>query len=318
MIRLLARLILLCVALIGSTLLMPRPAQANVVCALNSSGINFGSSSTAIGSVTYTCTNYNTTPAAFTLCVGIGNPSYPGTVAQPQMLNGASTLNFALYTNPAATLRWSTVNPLTTPVSIPAGIGNAVSGSFTFYGGLGTGQTPVPGAYNASFFNTVLGFNTGGSTCTVAANGGDLTAYDFTLSVQANVVNACTVSAGAKLDLGSVIGSATNITGNTSVTVNCPVGTAYYIGLLPSNGNTAGAGIMSGTGTNADHVPYQLRSLTTTGPIWGNTATSTTIGNGVSGIGNGTIRTLTIYAAVSSANFNPDAYSDLITVYVNY
>ena len=70
---------------------------------------------------------------------------------------------------------------------------------------------------------------------------------------------------------------------------------------------------------NTDSVPYQLRSAPgMTGTIWGNTATSSSVGNGVSGGGNGTAQSITVYATTPSANFTPDSYADTVTVTVNY
>jgi spore coat protein U-like protein len=75
---------------------------------------------------------------------------------------------------------------------------------------------------------------------------------------------------------------------------------------------------MSGTGANVAKVPYQLRSASAAGPVWGNTATPTSTGNGVSGTGNGAARAIPVYATVASANFPPDSYTDTVTVTVNY
>lgn len=70
--------------------------------------------------------------------------------------------------------------------------------------------------------------------------------------------------------------------------------------------------------TNTDKIPYQLNQTSATGPVWGNTATTTTAGNGVAGTGSGLAQSLTVYATASSANFTPDNYADVVTVNVNY
>jgi len=136
------------------------------------------------------------------------------------------------------------------------------------------------------------------------------------LNVQGIVSNQCTVSVSATdINLGSQPSTATNVTGQNTIIVTCPPSTAYYVGLSPSNGNTGGAGVMKGSGSNTDKVPYQLHSGSTSGPIWGNTATSTSVGNGVTGTGTGS---LTAYAVAPSANYKPDTYRDTVTVVVNY
>jgi spore coat protein U-like protein len=59
-------------------------------------------------------------------------------------------------------------------------------------------------------------------------------------------------------------------------------------------------------------------SAGSSGTIWGNTATSSSVGNGVAGTGTGADQTLTVYATASDANYAPDTYSDEVTVTVNY
>lgn len=141
--------------------------------------------------------------------------------------------------------------------------------------------------------------------------------FQVTMTVQA----ACTVTAGApsNIALGTVASTATNVAGNNTIAVNCSKSTPYYIGLAPSNANTAGAGTMAGTGANTDKIAYQLRSTAgTSGTVWGNTATATSVGNGIAGTGTGASQSHTVYVTVPSANFTPDTYTDVVTVNVNY
>ncbi len=314
------RLCLLLLLLFMGALLRPGVAHAaNVVCSTNGSpGINFGNASTGQGTIGYTCTNYTTSPVSFTLCAGIGNPSYPGSTAQPVMQGpGGSTLNFNLYTNASNTNVWTTANSVTTPVTIAAGIGTPVSGNMTFYGAIANGQTPAAGSYTAAFYNTVLGQLVGG-TCQATPSSGIVSGLDFTLPVQANVVSACTVSANPTLNLGTVNPGATNVNGTNIIQVTCPTNVSYYVGLRPSNNSTTGAGIMKGTGTNTDTIAYQLHSGSATGPIWGNTATATNVGNGVAGVGNGTAQMINVYATATNTDITPDTYTDTVTVFVNY
>ena len=148
-----------------------------------------------------------------------------------------------------------------------------------------------------------------------------------TFQVLITIQKACTVSAGpaSNINLGTVNSTATNTTGNSTISVTCSKTTPYFVGLAPSTvngGNTTGGGNMISTTastTNTDKVPYQLSS--TAGPAgtpWGNTATSTTLGNGVGGTGNGSAQSLPVYATAPSANFTPDSYADTVTVNVNF
>lgn len=144
-----------------------------------------------------------------------------------------------------------------------------------------------------------------------------------TFQVLITIQKSCTVTAGSasNISLGTVSASAINTTGNNTISVNCSKTTPYFIGLAPSNSNTLGAGVMSSvanSATNTDKVPYQLNQTSASGPIWGNTATNTTVGNGVAGTGTGAAQSLTVYATAASANFTPDSYADTVTVNVNY
>ena len=142
-----------------------------------------------------------------------------------------------------------------------------------------------------------------------------------TFTVQATVINSCEITTTSDVNLGLRSASETNITGSNSsaITVNCTNGGSYYIGLKPFNNSTTGAGVMSGTGGNLDKVPYQLRSTAgINGTIWGNTATSTTVGNGVADFGTGSNKSHTVFVTVPSADVKPDTYSDTITINVNY
>lgn len=295
----------------------PHEAKAAVVCSVVNSGLAFGTSLTGTGTVNWSCTGYNSSSTTFNLCVRLGTPSFPGTTAQPRMLNGSNRLNFNVYRNAGATTVWTASSPLVQSVTVGAGIGTTVTGAFTFYGRIPSGQTSPAGNYAASFFNTRLGFATStGTNCQTSRNGNS--GLDFTLPITATVINACTVDALADANLGSVVAGATVAPGSTTIRVLCPTGTAYNIGVLPSNGNMGGAGVMHGTGSNPDTIGYQLRRTSGTGAAWGNTATVTSVGNGVGGTGNGANQDYPVFASVPNSNVRPDDYSDTVTVTVNY
>ena len=142
-----------------------------------------------------------------------------------------------------------------------------------------------------------------------------------TFTVQATVINSCEITTTSDVNLGDYPASAKNILGSNgnAISITCTKNAPYTIGLTPSNVSTTGAGVMSGTAGNTDKVPYQLRSATgNAGTIWGNTATSTSVGNGVKETGNGGVQNKTVYVTVPSADFKPDNYSDTVTINVNY
>jgi len=161
-------------------------------------------------------------------------------------------------------------------------------------------------------------------TCAVAAPNPATATFQVLIKIN----KACSVTAGASsnVDFGTQDASATNLAANNTFSVTCSKNTPYYIGLLPSNANTAGLGSMAALNVapvtgNTDSVPYQLRSAAgAAGAIWGDTATGTSVGNGVSGTGNGAVQSRTVYATIpgTSANVTPDSYADTVTIHVNY
>lgn len=307
----------------AASAILPERAQANVTCGVTSSqSMSFGNSSTTSGTVEWLCTNYGDPSQPITLCLGMGTPSYPGTLTpfQPIMQNasGTSTIKYDYYKDASISEKWDQSNPFTIPGFVTPGNGVNVSGHFDFYASIPSGQTPASGEYSADIFNMVLGFIDDTGMC-LSRGVQDFTGVEFTFHVTTDVQAACTVDALGDANLGSVPASATGISGSTAIEVTCPTGTPYYVGLSPSNGDQQGAGALKGTGSNTDQPGYQLRSQPgETGTIWGNTATSTNIGNGVAGTGSGTSQGIAVYVTVPSANFRPDVYTDTVTINVNY
>ena len=150
-----------------------------------------------------------------------------------------------------------------------------------------------------------------------------------TFKVTMKITKTCAVTTAAPdIDLGSVAATAAAVdqTGNASFKVNCSKTTPFYIGLAPSaaNGGTNnGTGNMKGAiAANNDLVPYTLYSNAGMTTVWGNTATASAVGNGMSGTGDGMAAgkavQFTAYAKATNADFTPDTYVDTVTINVNY
>ena len=315
--------------------LPPRSVHAAVTCSASMTNVAFGNVDlvsniglTTTASLTYTCTNSPAVAQTLTVCFSIGDPH--GVFYSNRWITGPgagnNNLYFNLYQTPANALVWGTVfNASTTPpktsVSIPA---SGTTGPVTLlvYAAIGSsGQSSTTaGIYSTPYVSgdTLITFSTGSDTSCQGNNSGS-----FPFTVSATVGKSCVVSAGSasNIQIGAASGVATNSgsnSGSSNISVTCTNKASYYIGLLPSNGDTAGAGVMSGTGSNTDKVPYQLNSVSATGPVWGNTATSTAKNNGVAGTGNGAAQSIPVFATALSANFTPDSYTDTVTVTVNY
>ncbi|GER17113.1 Csu type fimbrial protein [Variovorax boronicumulans] len=143
--------------------------------------------------------------------------------------------------------------------------------------------------------------------------------------VKMTIVRSCSVTAGnaSDISLGTTVQpTATNQTGNNTISVTCSKTTPYTVGLLPSStngGTTDGTGAMSSvanSATNTDKVPYALYSNAGNSTVWGNT--TGTGANVVGGTGTGAAITHTVYAKNTNANFTPDSYADTVTVTVTY
>ncbi len=334
--------------LLGGILPM-QMAQAAVTCTASMTDVNFGSVDlvagvglSASGTLTYNCSNDSTSATYVRVCFNVGDGNEGLGFFNPRrMKSGANVLQFQIYQSGGSTI-WGSNGNATVPSPFTANFqiaGKAKTsspnvnypGSTTMEGKVLTGQGAAPaGAYQDFFSNTGghtsiswTSGNSAPSNCSGTTNG------SFPFTVKATVAKSCTVTAGAASDiqLGATSGVSftdTNLMGNNTISVTCSGGTPYYIGLRPSNNNTAGAGVMAAQNTppvtgNTDSVPYQLRSTPgMTGALWGNTATSTSMGNGVQGSGNGTAQAITVYATTPGANFTPDSYADTVTVNVNY
>ena len=320
------------------------PAQkvhAAVSCTATMTDVNFGSVDliagvglTSSGTLNYTCTNDATSVTNVRVCFNIGDGDQSLGFFNPRrMKNGADILQFQIFHTAGSIIWGSTGNgtvplPFTANFSIPkksGGVNGRVSGSTTMTGQLLSGQGAAPVGNYQDFFSaagghTSISWSSGGSApvdCTGTSSG------SFAFTVKAAVTKSCTVSAGAasNIQIGPASGvpaGSVSSSGTNSIGVTCSGGTPYYIGLSPSNSNTVGAGVMSGTGANTDKVPYQLRSVSTSGPVWGNTATASAVGNGVAGTGTGVAQSVPVFAVAPSANFTPDNYTDIVTVIVNY
>lgn len=305
-------------------LLSAAPAQAAITCTASITSLNFGTvdplanQTTATATLSYRCTNGGNGMDSARVCFSFGAP-------EPRVMSsGPHQLPFQIYKDSARTQAWGSQNAnasLNVVVSVHRD--TPVSGSVSLYGQLGSAATAVPGNYtyqtSSAHLTMTLNERSGnnndpGSCSNTLATGAPV------LQVSAVIEKRCQIAAGTvpDIDLGTVAANATNISGNGSIGILCGQNTPYTVGLLPSNGHTGGAGLMSGTGGNTDKVPYQLYQNAGYSTPWGNTATASSAGNGIAGTGTGAVQSHTVYMRAPSADYRPDSYSDTVTVNVNY
>lgn len=303
-------LVLLFTVLLAASWFGAGPARANVVCTPGNDVIDFGASLTATGTISYTCTNYSSTPVSFTLCHGIGNPSYPGTAAQPRLQHQSSgaSLAFNMYVDAAATQIWTRNNPLVRSVTIPAN-GAAVSGSFRFYGRIAAGQQVPTGAYIAYFFNTVLGFiQPGNPVCQNAVP--NFSGQDFNLTVNAARADSCELGVSSAVDFGTQSGLAKTIDGVGSVRLQCPIGRGWTLSF--DGGRHAMGSDRQMRDAAGDTLVYRLYSDTArTSPI--------AIAGTITGTGTAAVQTMPIYGRVTLERQPPvGSYADTVIVVLKF
>ena len=297
----------------------------NIDCSATMTNVSFGnvnplsSQTDANATLNYTCTNASLlSTRSATVCFSIGDGAQGAGNSNPRLMqDGAGDdLFFQLWQNAAHTTVWgSSFFGVNTPVMINVTLArnSSTSGSATMYGRVVAGQTTaVPGSYQDAFTgnHTALTINeTGGTTPPGTCSTSILHQFPFT--VTATVTSQCAVSAST-LDFGSVGLLLANTDGTSSVTVQCASGVAYQVGLDNGQHATGATRRMQGPG---GLVTYELYRNSTRTQRWGSTLNTDT----VTGSGNGSNQTLTVYGRVPNQT-TPSAgtYNDTITVTVTY
>lgn len=301
-------------------------------------GTNANNANTT-GTLSYSCTNTGDTAGFVSVCLAADGGEYDNNAVDRRYMerprngifdfNRRRRLNFTMKLSGGQT--WGTRSGAGSEYSsgqLAIGANSTITGSEVINFSMnGDNNNATQGVYTNNFGNgnhTALTFLTSTTSPAPNCNAGGVAQQSirFPFIVQAAIEPSCTITATSDVNLGPRSASETNITGSNSsaITVNCTNGGSYYIGLKPSNNNINGAGVMSGLTTgNTDKVPYQLRSTAgINGTIWGNTATSTTVGNGVADFGTGSNKSHTVFVTVPSVDVRPDNYSDTVTINVNY
>lgn len=259
--------------------------------------------------------------AGINLCFNIGASNVSGQIATRNMsLSGtpARTLNYQLYQDAGYSKIWgSQYQSGTTFPMIQLNLLNLtpVTGTLTVFARITTPQTAaVPGAYQDSYTTATAFVTLNPGLLFPPTTCGDTVAARLPFTVSATVTKQCSISSATNINFAQVTANQRNATASNTVGVACTNNTPYTIGLQPSNGNTAGSGVMSGTGSNPDKIPYQLSSTPgPSGTVWGNTSL-----NNVPGTGTGSTAAYSVYATVPSANYTPDNYADTVTIAVTY
>jgi len=140
-----------------------------------------------------------------------------------------------------------------------------------------------------------------------------------TFLVQITLTSSCSISAST-LNFGSAVGLLTSaVNGSTTVAVTCSNSTPYNVGLDAGTvtGSTVAARLMAGTtaGNTGTTMSFELYQDSGRSTVWGNTVGTNT----VSGTGNGSAQSITVYGQVPTQTTpKPDTYQTTITATVTY
>lgn len=307
------------------------PSLVNIGDKITLANINNATITTRLD---YTCTNGGFRDGYVSVCLAVGDGDYIPISTNPRYMRNKSDTNSSLaFAMTINNKPWGARNggseyntgPLIMPRR-PGLIGtesNIIGSVLIDISLLANNALATPGTYINNFngIHTALTYKAdedlNSSNCATE----NQNSIQFPFTVQATVIPSCSVTSASDVNLDPSSANDKNILGKNSSAINvtCIKGTPYTIGLMPSNERVDGAGVMSGTGGNTDKIAYQLRSTTgIAGQIWGNTATATTLGNGVLGKINGVNQSYPVYVTVPSADFKPDDYSDTVSIQLNY
>lgn len=141
-----------------------------------------------------------------------------------------------------------------------------------------------------------------------------------TLSVTANVVDACTVSSGSSLlAFGTFTPGGAALNTNGSIALTCTNGNTYAIALDKGAGTGATLANRVMTGSLAPGIlNYTIYTTTGRTTVWGDGTASTAT---VSGTGTGALQTVTAYGTIfagQATTATPGNYTDTVNVTVTF
>lgn len=137
-----------------ATTTMGVSANVQSACIVTSNNLSFGNYNPTGASPTDATTTFNvtcTTGTSFTVGLNAGTTS-GATVTTRQMVNGASTLGYALYSDTSRTTNWGNSPGTDTPAATIAGTS---ASTFTIYGRIPAQQNVAAGAYTDTITITI-------------------------------------------------------------------------------------------------------------------------------------------------------------------
>ncbi|MNM40086.1 Spore Coat Protein U domain protein [compost metagenome] len=289
--------------------------------------ISAGAEASTNSTMQFGCSVTPLTPAVdvtVRLCVFIeSDPAVPGTL--PRHMRGdqhGGILDYDLYYDPAHQHPIGPAGtnlPLDTwTMTVPASAnGSPVFGNFPIHAKVHGGQTDVPAdryqTHPAGSTFRYL-FSTDATIPVMACTGPQARNASLAFGgVYAEVVESCNVLTASDMDFGQVQSLAGGHEQVSQISLTCPVGMAWQVGL--DNGINADGQGRRMAGPNGAFVNYELYRDAGRTQRWGNTLDSDTS----AGTGQGsTVITLDVYGRVPDQPSSAGAYEDTITVTLTF
>lgn len=274
----------------------------------------------AIGSVTLGCQPGNS-PGFLRYCLYLPAGAPLGGIAPRRMTNyAAAALLYDLHSDAA---RASIIGPPPSGGGYPvysqvvpvAGNFAQVLAVIPVYGRVFGGQNVPAGNYESQLSNATIAwaFNPGSAPpdCTQAPVKGTIS---FHFGVSASVPNNCRIGLATDLDFGTIVTQTAALVSTSAVTVRCPSGTPWSLGL--GNGAHSAAGVRRMRSAAGQFVAYELYKDGALSQRWGAAAPQTVTGVG-QGIANPQVNT--VHGRVPmQAPLAPGIYQDSVVVTLTY
>lgn len=132
-------------------------------------------------------------------------------------------------------------------------------------------------------------------------------------TVQLEVLNSCTLTAGGVMDFGTVTGNiAADRDATTDLTVNCNSGALYTIGLDDGLNHDGTSRVMA---SGSDEVSYELYTTTTRDLVWEDLGETNVVG----GTGSNADQTVTVFGRVPAMqSVAAGNYADTVTATISF
>lgn len=319
------RFALALLVLLGSFLGWAGDAKANSCWNGAVADVQFGSvgpqGATAVGSFVATCQKTwtaNATPTYFRLCLTIPTSSPLSGINPRRMSNHqGGELHYDLFSNPTHTnvignALSGTIYTSTFTLSQAGSPQSTVT--FPVYGRIVPGQARAAGAYQSQNYATIHWVASTTGMPPVSACVGGNTLQNVYQGASATWEDRCAILGANDLSFGARDNLATSVSSQTTLSITCPSGTPWQVGLNNGQNFSGTTRRMRHATTNA-WISYGLFQNTARTTAWGNTLGNNTLG----GTGTGTTQTLTIYGqAPAQAVSASGSYQDTVTVTLTY